>query len=213
MSLINDALRKSLQERSEGGARQLTDNALSAPVIQLAKPPIALLVGLAVLGGLTGGAGTFWVLSTQSDTESPPVVAADTETPQHAEPASPEPAMTVVTAPDLDEPPPEAPSPPEPVVTALPVTESEEAPGENPSPGEQAAASAAKRRADINEYLDRMNISGTRLAGADSKLLADGKVFRLHDVVMPQHELRLHDIEAHRLTFIDDAGVKYRRSY
>lgn len=255
MSLINEALRKSARDRADGvtGPSPLTDRGLAAPVITFARPPVLLLLALGLLGGLGGGIGTYFFLSSQGlsapvaentfpdETKSPSLASTPAE-----EPPAPEPPQEIAATQEAPAPPTETPEPsvrtpgvsfdPRPIA-GVPQSEPAFSPESKPvspppdtrnivvprpgvaaveSPAGQpdsANASARQRRADIHEYLESMQIGGTRMSGEDSKLLADGKVYRLHSLVLPAYGLRLHDIEAHRLTFIDDAGVKYRRSY
>lgn len=65
----------------------------------------------------------------------------------------------------------------------------------------------------IHAFLDEFEISGVKLDGEASKLLASGRVYRLNDYVERSLGLRLEAMDEVTVTFTTDAGAKYTRFY
>ena len=61
--------------------------------------------------------------------------------------------------------------------------------------------------------MDRFHVSGARAAGADSKALIDGHVYRVNDVMDKSVGLRLSKVDADRLTFVDADGNTYIKTF
>jgi hypothetical protein len=61
--------------------------------------------------------------------------------------------------------------------------------------------------------VDLMKVSGIRASGSDPKVLMNDRVFRRNDLVDRTLGLRLHDIAADRLVFVDEAGATYVKNF
>jgi len=61
--------------------------------------------------------------------------------------------------------------------------------------------------------VDTFKVSGIRATSTDPKVLMNDRVFRLNDIVERTHGLRLTEIHTDRLTFIDEAGAIYSKSF
>jgi hypothetical protein len=122
---------------------------------------------------------------------TPPVTPAPTE----ATPApAPEPAATTTS---------------EPVPAATP------APAAVTTPQIRIASidedTAAARETAAYSVINAMRISGIRGTGTDSRVLIDGRVYRINSVVDRTLGLRLTAVEADRLLFTDSRGTVFTR--
>jgi hypothetical protein len=61
--------------------------------------------------------------------------------------------------------------------------------------------------------VDAFHISGVRTAGAGSKALVDGHVYRLNDVIDKTVGLKLVKVDEDHLTFVDRDGNSYVRNF
>ena len=81
-------------------------------------------------------------------------------------------------------------------------------------PAPAPVAAAAESRNDIIQgIVDRYRISGVRAAGADSKALVDGHVYKVNEIIDRTIGLRLVKVDADHLTFVDAQGETYTRSF
>jgi hypothetical protein len=106
--------------------------------------------------------------------------------------------------------------------TPTPVPIVREAPAAAPAPVQAAptasptalAASAAPMAPDqIQNLVDNYHISGVRAAGAGSKALIDGHVYKVNDLVDRLLGLRLVKVDEDHLTFTDRTGATYIRAF
>ena len=65
----------------------------------------------------------------------------------------------------------------------------------------------------VQGLIDRLQVSGVRAAGAGSKALVDGHVFRINDVLDRPTGLKLVGVEEDHLTFVDSKGVTYVKNF
>jgi hypothetical protein len=84
-------------------------------------------------------------------------------------------------------------------------------------PGPEAPAAATPGQQAHNDMVqglvDRLDVSGVRAAGAASKALVDGHVYRINDVLDRATGLRLVKVDSDHLTFVDAAGVTYVKGF
>jgi hypothetical protein len=89
-------------------------------------------------------------------------------------------------------------------------------------PAVQAAPSAppppppdpvAEKRSRILAFIDNAHIAGVRMAGGDSKVLMNEHVYRVNSVVSAELGLRLASVGADTLTFVDENGAVYTKTF
>lgn len=97
-------------------------------------------------------------------------------------------------------------SPPAPAFAAAPVISLHP-----PTPAAPVAANpGAQAHNDLVQGLvDAIKVTGVRAAGAESKALIDGHVYRLNDILDRATGLRLVGVEPDHVTFMDSQGVTY----
>jgi hypothetical protein len=228
MSLINDALKKAARQRAEeqadmapimpggGGSRGRHGGPMSKQTMVLIGGAAVVLVVVSVVA--TG------VFVTSRPTAKPAEPAAIVVAPVAAKPA-PVVSVAVQAPPVVTVVVPKAAAPvptPIPVPTAAPVVVVQPVPTEAPAPvavaraPEPTAAPAAvteSRAERIQAYIDALQVTGARAAGSESKALVNGHVFKLNDVLDKTLGLRLKQVDADHLTFVDAAGDTYVKSY
>jgi hypothetical protein len=103
-------------------------------------------------------------------------------------------------------------TPPAPVVASVEPT----------PPAVQAAPSAppppppdpvAEKRSRVLAFIDNAHITGVRMAGGDSKVLMNEHVYRVNSVVSAELGLRLASVTADTLTFVDENGAVYTKTF
>jgi hypothetical protein len=84
-----------------------------------------------------------------------------------------------------------------------------------PTPAAPVAATpGAQAHNDLVQGLvDGIHVTGVRAAGAESKALIDGHVYRLNDVLDRSTGLRLVGVFEDHVTFVDSEGVTYQKSF
>jgi hypothetical protein len=98
---------------------------------------------------------------------------------------------------------PAAPPPAAAAATPLPVAAA-------PAPAPTAVQSLAER---VQAVIDRIQISGVRYAGSDSKAIIDGHIYRINDVLDKALGIRLSKFDQDHLTFVDPTGATYAKSF
>jgi cytoskeletal protein RodZ len=89
----------------------------------------------------------------------------------------------------------------------------------NAEPAATAQASAPKSNerpkpsTHMMSVIDGLKVMGIRAAGAESKVLMNDRVYRLNDVVDHELNIRLTGVAGRILTFEDDRGAVYSRSF
>jgi hypothetical protein len=220
MSLINDALKKAARQRAEeqgevippmpGGGRRRVSRQGEPMKTQTLVLIIAAAVALVVVSVVVTG------VLMNSKPEAKPALAAKPP----AETPAPQPAAKVVIqapiiavavptpTPAVAAMPTPAPSP----AAAAPVVEA--APAPTAAPVATATAATPQSHIDaVQAVVDGFHISGVRTAGAGSKALVDGHVYKLNDVIDKTVGLKLVKVDEDHLTFVDRDGNSYVRNF
>jgi hypothetical protein len=223
MSLINDALKKAQKQRTEDNPSLNTMPGIggepAARIAKRAKPP-----GFSSLLLWTGlGAGTLVVLVVggfflvrflTSRTETPPTVkpavVAQTTSAPATESAPAKPAPSTPTGSYVL---PAAPTPAavQPTVETQPVVTAPVVPP--PEPEAPKIAPVLKLEPKAVAYIEALRVSGIRASSTDGKVLMNDRVYRVGDTVEHQLGLKLAVITANALTFEDERGARYTRSF
>jgi hypothetical protein len=238
MSLINEALKKAQKQRS-GETPSLPSIGGEKPsqIARRGKPAglNTLLIGLGL--GLTAlialVVGGIFLFRNKADNAAPAATIASpahTPAPQPAAPPpAPTPAVTVAATPAAPEAstfvvPNVSPSAPAPSRTESPAPKSEpvqpptlaQVPApvvEQPKPEPARPAAAAKLEPRAINFIEGIRVAGIRASTTDSKVLMNDRVYRLGDTVEHDMGLKLVSITPHSLTFEDDRGARYTRSF
>jgi ribosome-associated protein YbcJ (S4-like RNA binding protein) len=240
MSLINEALKKAQRQRHEEPGESATAAALPVPA---STPVAPAAEAAPVRRGKTSGANSLLligsgavvlvvlsvvltvVLSNRSAPSGLPAsaatVAAVRPSPAVA-PAtaantavdSPPPPLTppVLTPPVVQAPAPVAPTP----VAAAPIGSTPALPAAEPAPATVAPAPAAgpgKPDERIARLVEALKVTGIRSSGAESRVLMNDRVYRVNDTVERTLGVKLTKVEADQLTFADDNGLVYVKSF
>jgi hypothetical protein len=213
MSLINEALKKAQRQRATPdapGTMPATDEmdadrpakrgkAMPAHTLFLIVIAAAVLVLLSV-------AATFFLLRPAPTPEArpvtPPVATASVAPPAATPTAETAPQIVVPAVKDLEP----APAPAAPPVAVNPAVQAPESaqptPGVPGLPSEQAYA-----------FLDKLQVTGIRFSGSDSKVLMNDRVYRVNDIVERSLGLKLVKVTANSLTFVDRNGATYTKNF
>lgn len=70
-----------------------------------------------------------------------------------------------------------------------------------------------KANEQIQAFVESMHVMGIRAAGDDSRALINGRHYRINDVVERNLGVRLVKVEATRVTFADQNGVLYLKTF
>ncbi len=211
MSLINDALKKAARQRTEEQADVPTSPLTSGRKrIPRRGTPMTVQTLMLIIGGaavlvLASVIVTFVLVSGKSESKlvqearAVPVVAA-------APAPQPPPAVAVSVPVEVH--------PPTPVPTAEPVVQA--APNPTPAPVVVAAKPIAPPRSRVEQvqsFIDALRITGVRLAGTESKVLVDGHVYRVNDMLERSLGIKLVQVDADHLTLVDSAGATYLKNF
>jgi hypothetical protein len=220
MSLINDALKKAARQRAEeqgevippmpgGGHRRPSrpgEPMRVQTIVLIGAAALALIVVSAVVTGI--------FVTGKPDVKVAAVIQSPTLAP------TPAPQKVVVQGPLIAVPqalPASVPTPTSaPVAVVRPAVVAAVAPTAAPTPRPVATAPATapqNRNELIQGIVDRYRVSGVRAAGADSKALVDGHVYKINEVIDRTIGLKLVKVEADHLTFVDAQGDTYLKSF
>jgi hypothetical protein len=72
---------------------------------------------------------------------------------------------------------------------------------------------APQQNRKILVYIDGLRVTGVRAAGTDSKVLMNDRVYRVNDMVDYELGLRLTSVTTSALTFEDESGVVYTKTF
>lgn len=87
-------------------------------------------------------------------------------------------------------------------------------PAEEPvTPQEEPPAPKPSNKAFFEEYIDGLVVSGVRLAGLDSKVIIDERVYRLLETINRDPKLIVTEITPQTIVFADEEGNTYVKSY
>ena len=76
-----------------------------------------------------------------------------------------------------------------------------------------APAGSAQPDPRVQSFVDAIKVAGIRSSGTDSKVLMNDKVFRVNDIVDRSLNLRLIEVQADNLTFVDENSVTYVKNF
>ena len=76
-----------------------------------------------------------------------------------------------------------------------------------------ASQNLAAQNKIVLKFLDEINVRGVKLAGENSKVLMNNKVFRVHNTVNNEFMLKIMEIKQHEIVFVDHAGVTYTKFF
>ena len=232
MSLINEALKKAQNQRTVDLITPPPAVSASAgpgplPQVRIAKrpPPLSAhtLIGL-IAGGVFGllavGVVSFFYFSAPATLQEAGGAKPAASAPMPAPPAAPTapgagldqavpttpviPAITprqigTVSLPSIPD---AAPSGVAPAAFASP-----------PRPTPPPAPAAPVANPTISDFVDALRIAVVRLTPPEPKVVLNGQVFRINDVVDRGLKVRLVKIEAARLIFSDANGFEYPKNY
>lgn len=221
MSLINDALRKAQKQRT-GEAPPLASlpaigGESAARIAKRARPAgfntLLLRLGLAlvIIGGTT-------LLRKKPSAQQPAIIAESAPVKSAevaAKPVAPTPAPAAFVVPVA---PPPAPAKSEPPKTGVPVAKAETPPPAvavappKPEPAKPAAPPAKLEPRAIN-FIESLRVAGIRASTTDSKVLMNDRVYRIGNIVEHEMGLKLTGITAGSLTFEDERGGSYTRTF
>jgi hypothetical protein len=75
------------------------------------------------------------------------------------------------------------------------------------------AAAPLSHGDQVQDFIDKLRVTGVRTAGTDSKALVDGHVYRVNDILDRALGIRLVQVDADHLTLVDSAGVTYVKNF
>jgi hypothetical protein len=82
-----------------------------------------------------------------------------------------------------------------------------------PAPSLQAAAPKPERSAELQNFVDAMVIAGIRTSDTGNRAIINGRMHGVGDKLPPSMELTLVNVQPRRLTFRDQHGFTYQRSF
>lgn len=243
MSLINEALKKAQQQRSGSGFHMSLGRLASASESGSNQSiMLKLIIGLILMAVILGVSLSilFYGIWQGKQTENPPVAAAAPTTEPdvaaiqptaQAATAAPQPAQATVTSYTANQPRQavvKSPPPALEVNTSTPPPLSAEISGQiagkelsvTPSVGETAPAaspssvqSVPKPDKQVMAYIRMLNVNVVRMAGKDSKVFMNNRVFRLNSTVNSELKIKILKINPKQIVFIDNAGIKYIKRF
>jgi hypothetical protein len=240
MSLINEALKKAQKQRSGEapplasmpsiGGQSPANIARGAGSARAKSLLVPVGTAAAALGLVVAGAAFLFrskpaAVATSpapavrpeapAATHPPPVVAAEPPSPAATAKATPAKAENVFVLPVATAP--VAPPKTEPLIAAAPAPARIEPPAPAPQPvPETAKAPPPKLAPRAINYIESLRVAGIRASTTDpkdSKVLMNDRVYRVGNLVEPEMGLRLVGITADSLTFEDEHGGRYTRTF
>lgn len=85
-----------------------------------------------------------------------------------------------------------------------------EIPAPPPAPPKPAPA---KPNPQVQMFVDAVRVAGIRFSGSESKVLMNDRVYRVNDVVDRTLGVRLQQVTADTLTFVDANGITYVKNF
>ena len=74
-------------------------------------------------------------------------------------------------------------------------------------------AKAAEPNPYVIAFLEASRITGVRIAGSQSKVLMNNRVFRKNAIVEPKTKLRITKILKNEIQFVDESGLRYTKQF
>lgn len=233
MSLINDALRKAQKQRTgevptlasmpaiggESAARIAKRTRPAGFYTLLIRLGAAVaLLSVVIIGGvvlLRKKSGP--EVAPQSAAQTPAVQQAATVQPpsQQPQPAAPQPAATTFVVPVA--------APASPAIT--PKTQAPVTQAETPKPVVTTTAPVAPKPEPVRPagptkldskaimFIESLKVVGIRASATDSKVLMNDRVYRIGNTVEHEMGIKLTGITANSLTFEDERGGSYTRTF
>lgn len=236
MSLINQALKKAQRDRSptsltsgDGISGNQTPPPPAGGMMGHSAPQpggfnlgliIGLAVAFAVLIGLVAGLVVVLIKKETTSEQTAVTQAAPTLSPvQNSALPAPEPSAPTIQ--------PQStrtdfiglqknsqPSPLEELRTAREAAEAKalaEAEAASQAEEEAKIKAAIQPKPEIIEWLSTARINGVKLAGADSKVILNGKAFGIGETVNYNLKVKVLVVQEKRILFVDDNGTKYMK--
>jgi hypothetical protein len=224
MSLINDALKKAARQRAEeqgevapmpGGGRRTSRQ--GGP---MQKQTFVLIVGAAVVLVVVSAVVTGILMNGKPEAKAPAAARpapdpAATDGAQKIAVQGPVVGISLAPTPVVVAKPSPTPPPVTAAPTALPaVALAPAAVPAAPSPQPQRVSDNSQGHIDtVQAIVDAFHISGVRTAGAGSKALVDGHIYKLNDIVDKAIGLKLIKVDEDHLTFVDRDGNTFVRNF
>lgn len=229
MSLINDALKKAQKQRtgeSPLAAMPAIGGESAERIARRAKPsgapPFMLWIGLSVAVLAVGLIAGIMLMGRKPDAPqttaaaAAPVVKPVVPEPTPVAPPTPAPSPIVVST-----------NPPSIVVASPPRSEPLATKIELPKPAPVAApvglepvavvpakpTAPGKLEPRAINFIESLRVAGIRASATDSKVLMNDRVYRIGSVVEAELGLKLTGITSGSLTFEDDNGGSYTRTF
>jgi hypothetical protein len=232
MSLINDALKKTQRMRSDpadSGSTVVGGGYAGPRGRSSSGPSVGLMIGGGVLLVAVAIGGTILLLksksssSTTANVASAPVVApvnVVTPAPIASAPLASAPVTSgpasgpapLIVLPKIESTPTAMPAAAPVAVAAAPAPELTAA----PTPAPVAATTAnpnAKAKVDVATFIDAIHVTGVRFSEGSSKVLMNDHVYKVNDVVERVLNIKLIEVGTDSLTFIDENGAVYKKSF
>lgn len=226
MSLINDALKKAQRQRT-GEGDMATGSGSAAGGLRRASgsppSPSFILLGGGVLAGAILALAVVLFFTRNSanpaNAEVAKVAAPENPPPRPAATATPAAStlapvsLTIAATPSTQSAPVEETATKTPETTKAPAAEQEVA---TPPPAEPVPSGPAVRpRPSLRmiEAVEAFRVAGIRASGSDPRVLMNDRVFRIGDSVDHALGIKLTDVTANSLTFVDESGATYTRNF
>lgn len=233
MSLINDALRKAQKQRTGEmpvlSSMPAIGGESAARIAKRTRPAgfytllIRLGAGVALLAVvIIGGVMLLRKKTGPVETATPPVQTAAVpqatavQTPAPQPPAAtPQPAATTFVVPVVVQPTPaatpKASTPIVPAETPKPVASVATPVTAKPEPVKPAVPGKLDSKAI--QFIESLKVVGIRASTTDSKVLMNDRVYRIGNIVEHEMGIKLTGITANSLTFEDERGGSYTRTF
>jgi hypothetical protein len=193
MSLINEALKKAQRQRAVEASAPAAAKAggrVARRAAPLSARSIVLIAG-GIAVGLMGAVTITIFLVYRDPPPAPPTARPVPAAPVAKAPAAPKPVpVEAPPAPKIEEPA---------VVTPAPLPPVEKLPPE-PNP-------------KVYAFLETLRVAGIRASATDPKVLMNDRVYKLNDWVDRPLGLRLTGVTSSSLTFTDEAGISYEKTF
>ncbi len=100
-----------------------------------------------------------------------------------------------------------------PVMPEQPVAVAGELAEPEPAPPPDAPVAGAEPNPKVLAFLESSRITGIKVAGVHSRLLMNNQVYRKDDMVHSETKLRIKEIAANEILFVDESGIQYRKQF
>jgi hypothetical protein len=208
MSLINEALKKAQSQRATEPAPLPLPTSTATAVrasIKKRRPPLAArtlmgILSVGLLGLITAGITAYIYQTPESPT--PPAAAHQSAAPIAPTATPPVPAKTAATA------------APQPATVSFPPLSSTQLTADAlpPTPAQPSEPAHPTANIKIQDFIDTLRISGIRASVSDPKVIINGQICRINDLIDRNLQVRLRRIESTCLVFTDSKGFEYLKT-